>query len=147
MSLLPPARVELPAELQQDLLRAARAALPREFVAALGGRRGPDGWHLDAKLPLPNVANAADRFEVPPAAFAAAEAELRQRQLVWLGFVHSHPDGSAAPSGVDHDQLWWHCLQCIVSVPRSGGGRLECHWCDAAGCRTLPLTRPAAVAP
>ncbi|MCU0863284.1 MAG: Mov34/MPN/PAD-1 family protein [Planctomycetes bacterium] len=147
MSLLPPARVELPAELQQDLLRAARAALPREFVAALGGHRGADGWRLEAMLPLPNVAIAADRFEVPPAAFAAAEAELRRRQLTWLGFVHSHPDGSATPSGVDHAQLWWHCLQCIVSVPRGVGGRLLCHWRDAAGFHALPLVQPSAVAP
>jgi proteasome lid subunit RPN8/RPN11 len=139
MPLLPPPQVRLSTALGEGLQAAALAARPREFVAALGGRIDRAAWCIEAVVPLPNVAVAADRFAVPASAFAAAEAELRRRGLAWLGFVHSHVDGSTAPSRIDREQLWRHCLQLIVGAGAAARGGMRCHWSDGPEFGSLPL--------
>lgn len=110
-------RVTIDQAAHQRLLELARAALPREFVAALGGALRDGEATVDEVLPLPNVAADDDTFAVDPLAFARAEHELARRGHRWLGFVHSHPRGAAAPSSRDREQLWPHCLQ-LIAAPR-----------------------------
>lgn len=60
-----------------------------------------------------------DRFELDPADFVAADAAARDAGLEIVGVYHSHPDGPATPSEIDHavaEPGWAHL---IVSV----GGR------------------------
>ncbi len=110
------------------LLRAARAAAPRECTAVLGGDRAS----VTDVVTVPNVAAAADRFEVAPADFLAAERELARRGRAFVGFAHSHPGGACAPSTRDRETLWPDCVQLIT---------------DGADVRAFRLGRDGAVHP
>lgn len=134
-----PTAVLLAAEAKAAIAAAAAAALPREFVALLAGRRTPAVWFVDCVAPLPNVARSADRFVVPPAAFAAAEAEVRAQQHTWLGFVHGHPRGDASPSLADRRHLWRDCLQLIVAGDGRAPGASRAFWLHGEAVEPLPL--------
>lgn len=139
------AAVELDPAVAQAIAAAMAAAWPREFVALLGGPGGGTG-PVTTIVPVPNAAAGDDAFVVRPADFAAGEHRLRAAGAAWLGFVHSHPHGAAAPSRADHAALWRDCLQLIAA----GDGRTRCdlrayRWA-AAGCVTLPM-RTAGLAP
>lgn len=122
--------VSLSPELAHRLRRLAVAAAPREFVALLAGpanRVDAPAIRVDAPatrgalvvdhvLPIANATTERDRFEVDAAAFAAAEAALRDQGRSWLGFVHSHPVGRATLSAIDRQQLWPHCLQLVLGL-------------------------------
>ncbi|MGC6486198.1 MAG: Mov34/MPN/PAD-1 family protein [Planctomycetota bacterium] len=112
---------------RSELLRAVAACRPRELVAVLGGRCAGRAASVTAFVEVPNVAPADDSFAVEPAAFAAAERSLRRAGCAFVGFVHSHPNGSAAPSERDRAELWPCCLQLIAA-----GGDLRAYWLDEA---------------
>ena len=112
--------VSVPPELLRALLAAARAELPREWIAALGGRVHAGRVRLERFEPLRTVAASAHHFVVDPVAFVQQEHALRRAGSSWLGFVHSHPHGGLAPSLADREASWRDCLQCILS-PRGGG--------------------------
>jgi desampylase len=131
--------VELPPALAQHLRRWATAAAPRECIAALGGQPPGDTWRVATFWPLPNTAPGHDRFEVAPAAFAAAVAGLAAAGNQWLGFVHSHPNGRAEPSATDRAELWRGCLQLIVASDRIAA---FCLHQQHAGVRTESLPLP-----
>ncbi|MFK7742795.1 MAG: Mov34/MPN/PAD-1 family protein [Planctomycetota bacterium] len=132
-----------------QLAELAATAAPREFVALLGGRRvggaasdspdppdspdspdsphgpdgprGPDGFdEATAVRTLTRQGGGRDSFVVDPIAFAQAEAELRDQGLEFVGFVHSHPGGVAAPSARDHLELWPGVVQLIVGCTTQG---------------------------
>ena len=138
--------LRISAAVRRAIARAVAAAHPREMVGAVAGASADDGAIITAFEPLPNVAGGEDRFGVDPLAFAAVEAGLRDRGHALLGFVHSHPDGSAEPSATDRRELWRDCLQLIVSADDrlrafrlDGDGVHELAWIDADDDR-----RPAA---
>tara|TARA_R110002072_G_scaffold228234_3_gene385033 strand:- start:1680 stop:2096 length:417 start_codon:yes stop_codon:yes gene_type:complete len=97
-----------------ELLRAARAEAPREFAAVLGGRVCDGSADVRRVLRLPNRADDHTSFEVDAVAFARCEHELRKTGDTFLGFAHSHPNGSTAPSVRDREQLWTDCVQVIT---------------------------------
>lgn len=98
-----------------DRVRAlAVAAAPREFVAVLGGRDDGRTFHVDDLTPLAGACCDDDAFTASPVAFVRAEGELRAAGHAFVGFVHSHPGGSAALSLRDRQQLWPTCLQLVV---------------------------------
>lgn len=132
--------VSLSPELLHRLRRLAVAVAPREFVALLAGpanRVDTPATRVDAPadrveapatrealvvdhvLPIANATTERDRFEVDAAAFAAAEAALRDQGRSWLGFVHSHPIGRATLSAIDRQRLWPHCLQLVLGLAAS----------------------------
>lgn len=69
------------------------------------------------------------RYVIEPRAMLKAQREARHRQLVILGFYHSHPDSRAIPSECDREYAWaiysyilvevaqWHCRQPAQLVP------------------------------
>jgi proteasome lid subunit RPN8/RPN11 len=120
------------------LRRALHAAAPREFVGLLGGSSDGAKWTVDAFLPLPNAARGVDAFAVAPAAFAAAEAELRAQGRRWLGFAHGHPTAPAVPSQRDVAAFWPGCLQAIVG-PCDPGAALRCYWRDGTAVREVAV--------
>lgn len=120
-------------QVQGALLRAASAAAPRECAVLLGGERREHATWITDLVELPNVARGDDAFEVPPAAFARAEQQLAARGAPFVGFAHSHPRGSCAPSLRDREQLWTGCVQLITD-----GRRIEAFWLTA-GCAVRPL--------
>lgn len=138
-----PEAIVLAVEARTAIAEAAAAAWPHEFVGLLAGHSTPAGWFVDRVAPLPDAARGADRFLVQPAAFAAAEAELRAQRRTWLGFVHSHPRGDASPSLADRGHLWRDCLQLIVAGDGRGPGALRAFWLSGDRVEPLPLQEQA----
>ena len=140
---VPPDSVLLPANVAAAIAAAARTAAPREFVALLAGHLAAAGGTaaVQALHELPNVATGDDTYDVPAAAFAAAEARARADSQTFLGFVHSHPHGLPVPSAHDRSAWWRHCVQLIVggSAIANGAVALRAYWLDAAGMQELPL--------
>lgn len=134
-------RVSLSPGLPHRLRSLATAAAPREFVALLAGPATSGAWFADHVQPLANTAAAPDRFEVEAAAFAAAEAALRDQGRRWLGFVHSHPSGRAALSASDRQRLWPHCLQLVIGLgdPSAEGTWLRAFRGDGIAWHELPI--------
>ena len=56
------------------------------------------------------------RFELAPEDFLAAERRARADGLEVVGFWHSHPASSAAPSAVDRAASWNGYSYLIVSL-------------------------------
>lgn len=137
-----PREVRLGCAVQRAIDGAARAAWPGEFAAALGGQCDDGIARIDRLRPFPG-AGAADTFAVPPAVFAAAEAELRAAGATWLGFVHSHPGGSAAPSLADRETLWRDCVQLVVGGAAPDRLQTAAFWLDGDTCAPLPISVPA----
>jgi proteasome lid subunit RPN8/RPN11 len=133
-----PETAHFPEAVVAALRHALHAAAPREFLGVLGGSGDGATWTVDAFLPLPNAARGADAFEVVPAAFAAAEAQLRAQGRRWLGFAHGHPTAPAVPSLRDVAAFWPGCLQAIVG-PCDPGAVVRCYWRDGAAVREVAV--------
>jgi proteasome lid subunit RPN8/RPN11 len=111
----------------------AENRFPGEACGVLGGTSTGATAAIIAFIPLPNRDPRPDRFAVEAVDFATAEAALRGRGLVWLGFAHSHPTGDALPSPADLALLWRCCLQVIVPVRAGVAGEALGHWFDREG--------------
>lgn len=166
-----PAAVHLPDEVAATLRAAAQRAAPREFVAllagdelagdTLAGERADAGRSSAVAVvrschALPNNATDDAHYEVTAATFAEAEARARADGQRFLGFVHSHPHGSAQPSPTDRAHWWRQCLQLVLGrcdrdvdggldggqVDGNGsgdGGDLRAFWCERSDTFELPL--------
>jgi proteasome lid subunit RPN8/RPN11 len=75
----------------------AQEARPAECCGLLLGR---DTTIAEA-VRTPNASDDPNRFEIEPEAHIVARREARQRGLAVLGFYHSHPHSSPAPSMTD----------------------------------------------
>ncbi len=141
-----PRLVVLAADIDEALTRATAVAFPHEMVGLLAGHREERTLHVERFVRLTDAACGADHFTVPPAAFAAAEAAIRRTGGTWLGFVHSHPHGTASLSTRDRSDLWRGCLQLIVAPLRHGSLQIAAFWLEHDRKDTLPLTRALAAA-
>lgn len=126
---------------QRAIERQALGAWPGEMVAALGGRRTGAALVIERIVPFAG-AGGDGGFAVPPAEFLAAEARLQHLGARWLGFVHSHPGGAAAPSARDRHELWRGCVQLIVGGARRDRLQTGAFWLDGDACTPLRLTVP-----
>jgi proteasome lid subunit RPN8/RPN11 len=126
------------------LERAAAQAAPREMVGLLAGTGG--AFAVERFVPVVGATCTEDRFTMPAAVFAAAEAACRARGERWLGFAHSHPRGSTALSATDRASLWRDCLQLVVvpgtAVP-DGTTQLGAYWLTKDRVDTLAIVRAA----
>jgi proteasome lid subunit RPN8/RPN11 len=102
----------LPAALETEIARQARAAFPRECCGLIAGARVGDDFHATRIHPGRNLAQAPDRFEIDPMDHIAAVKSARTRGATIIGCYHSHPNGEARPSRHDRscagedDFLW-----------------------------------------
>jgi len=135
-------RLHLPEAAQRSISAAARAASPREMIGLLAGARSDGDLCVRRFAELPNRAIAQHRFVVEPAEFAAREARLRAAGLAFLGFVHSHPCGTATISDIDRRQLWPHCLQLVVGLDRQLRTTMAAFWLDQRGTQTVTTIDP-----
>ncbi len=102
-------------EAEALLLQAARTTAPREIAAVLGGSVIGTSAHVRRVMMLPNNAIVGETsFAVDGVEFSRCEHELRNSGDTFLGFAHSHPVGSTAPSIRDREQLWTECVQMIT---------------------------------
>lgn len=136
---MPPKTVRVAQTTQHAMLAAAAVAWPREMAGLVGGQRVGTGCIVRAFAPLRAAACDAHHFEVPAAEFAATEAALRTAGHPWLGFVHSHPHGTAAPSHKDLAELWHDCLQLVVAVGPGTTAAVGAFWLSSRGAVALPI--------
>ncbi|MBX3464853.1 MAG: Mov34/MPN/PAD-1 family protein [Planctomycetes bacterium] len=140
-----PARVRLAASAWQPIAANTAAAWPREMVAVLGGRREGEAAVVEAIVALTG-AGGTRGFAADPVRFLAAEASLRAAGWAWLGFVHSHPGGTAAPSALDRATLWRGCIQLVVGGVDPTRLQVGAYWLDESVPHPLPLAGAAGAA-
>lgn len=92
--------VEMAVADRSRLVSMARAGLPGEMCALLGGQPGPPirVMHIIA---VRNVAASSNRFILDGAEMLAAEDEIEAAGLEVVGLAHSHPASHAEPSQID----------------------------------------------
>jgi [CysO sulfur-carrier protein]-S-L-cysteine hydrolase len=108
----------LPAELLQQVIDAARAALPNECVGLLiGSRLAADGGSPERYVDLDNTARSPYRYEIDAGVQARLLAQLEQDgELIW-GIVHSHVASPAVLSAADvRHALYPDSLYVICSL-------------------------------
>lgn len=104
----------------ERLRQEAALRYPEECCGLLVGVEGSPA-RVTRVIPSQNVhPDPSRRFTLDPATHLRAELEARGSGLAVLGFYHSHPDGSASPSGVDAEEAHAGSCHWILSVP---GGR------------------------
>jgi len=121
------ATLRLPANLRTQLAEWVRAGYPCETCGLLVGRGG-DGAREVERVTLAcnlNFARAADRYELDPENFLAADGEARAAGLDIVGVWHSHPDHPARPSETDRAAAWSSWSYVILSVGREGVGEMR----------------------
>jgi proteasome lid subunit RPN8/RPN11 len=105
-------RLSLPEALRDRIVRAARAASPRECCGLIEGVRDGDVARVMALHPARNLAPGADRFEIDPQDQFDAIRAARAKGRAIIGCYHSHPGGKPQPSATDlagageEDFLW-----------------------------------------
>ena len=91
---------------------------PHEACGLFLGRRAgaEDAVTQVAHVPNLNTERAADRYELDPRGWMAAEKAAAARGERILGVYHSHPDHPARPSQTDLENAWPNFVYVIVSV-------------------------------
>lgn len=115
------------------IVRAARAAYPRECCGLLLGRSSGKDVQVDEAIASANLASAdrADRFEIDPALLLRLQRELRGTGQAVIGLYHSHPDGHARPSPADRALAWQPNWVWLIMAVRDGGAGVEGGECAA----------------
>ena len=98
-------------------------AYPEEGCGVLLGREAGETREVERVLPFENRREDSrhHRYLIAPEQVLTAELEGRESGLEVVGFFHSHPDHSAAPSAFDLEHAWPYYSYVIVSVE---GGRV-----------------------
>jgi proteasome lid subunit RPN8/RPN11 len=133
-----PCSVKLPHRIVAGLRRHAVATLPAECCGALVGLSEPRQLEVRAAIPLLNEERAVDRYSIDARVVLHLERQAAAAGVRLLGFYHSHPLGSAAPSPVDVEFACPGFLYLIIQ-PHHGslrGWRLRD---DRLGFTELPL--------
>ena len=93
---------------------------PEEGCGVLLGREVGDVRVVERVAPLVNrhPDSRHNRYLIAPENVLEAEREAREAGLDVVGFFHSHPDHSAAPSAFDLKNAWPYYVYLIVSVER-----------------------------
>jgi desampylase len=114
--------VKVPPRIVAGLRRHAAATLPGECCGALVGQSGPRHLDVRAAIPLVNDEPTADRYSIDARIVLRLERQADIAGVRLLGFYHSHPGGSAAPSQVDIEFACAGYLYLIVQ-PHDGSLR------------------------
>jgi proteasome lid subunit RPN8/RPN11 len=109
---------------ERQLVAWTRDALPAEACGLLLGRGSEGGLAIERVVLARNATTepAADRYEVHPEDFVAADAAARELGLEVVGAWHSHPSSRARPSSTDRERAWDDFVYAIVGLvdPSSG---------------------------
>lgn len=119
--------LHLSPELQTEIRTAAIAGYPFEVCGLLLGAASDDETRVTSLHPARNIRRdrPADRFELDPRDYLAAEDVARRRALAVVGVWHSHPDHPARPSETDREFAWPGWSYPIVSVTAGGVSELR----------------------
>ena len=119
--------LQLSQELRASIEQFARAGYPRETCGLILGRQNggcAEATRIFSARNL-NRERAADRYELDPQHFLAADAEARDAGLEIVGIWHSHPDHPARPSATDLESAWEGWSYVIISVAPDGARELR----------------------
>ncbi|MBW4497766.1 MAG: M67 family metallopeptidase [Oscillatoria princeps RMCB-10] len=134
--------IKLHPEHLQTIRAHAESTYPEECCGLLLGAISGDEKTVVEVWPAPNAwtAETAEelsaeasltkerRYVIEPRAMLEAQREARNRQLVILGFYHSHPDSRAIPSECDREYAWAIYSYIIVGVRQGIAGEIG-SWC------------------
>jgi len=116
------------------------AHYPHEACGLFVGRRGDDDVVTEAPaIPNLNTERAADRYELDPRGWMAAEKAARIRGEAVLGVYHSHPDHPARPSQTDLDRAWPDLIYMIVAIRGGKAAEWTCWVLNEAAKRFDPV--------
>jgi proteasome lid subunit RPN8/RPN11 len=127
----PPTSARLPAALRDDIVAAARAALPNEAVGLLVGDGEPSRY-----VAMVNAAASPYRYAIDPAEQLRVWTELEDAgESVWA-IVHSHIASAAEPSLTDVELAYFpESLYLICSLAASEQP-VMCAWSIVDGAAT-----------
>lgn len=114
--------LSLPRARLAELEAWVSSGYPHETCGVLIGNASGVGFTVArvAQAKNLNTERAADRFELDPDDFFAADQAARADGLEVVGIWHSHPDHPAAPSQTDLDAAWDGYSYVILSVSKRG---------------------------
>jgi proteasome lid subunit RPN8/RPN11 len=112
----------IPETLHEELVQWVSAGYPFEICGLLVGRKSGSQCEVVRVTQARNLnlERAADRYELDPKDFLAADIAARSTGLDIVGVWHSHPDHPACPSETDHAAAWPEWFYVILSVTRDG---------------------------
>lgn len=90
-------------------------------------------------IPNLNTERAADRYELDPRGWMAAEKAARARGEIVLGVYHSHPDHPARPSQTDLDRAWPELVYMIVAIRGGKAAEWTCWILNESAKRFDPV--------
>jgi proteasome lid subunit RPN8/RPN11 len=106
--------IHLAPRIQESLIQAGQQAYPLEACGfLLGARQGQD---LDIRALIPGSAKSLNGYSLTAEELWAAERKAFKASLTVLGFYHSHPDGEAQPSELDHAEALPGYLYAIIAI-------------------------------
>ncbi len=108
----------LPPGVHAELEVLVRAGYPDETCGLLLGQYVAGICRVLSQHPAHNLnrERAADRFELDPLDFLAAERAAEAAGIQVVGVWHSHPDHPARPSEIDRALAWPGWSYVILSV-------------------------------
>ena len=135
-------------ELRAQILREAKAALPRECCGLIEGVRDGAVVRATALHPARNLSVEADRFEIDPADHFAALRAARAGSHEIVGCYHSHPNGKPAPSPRDAEGAAERCFVWLIAAQApSGDAVLKAYVFDGEAFLAVSLTERASLDP
>lgn len=117
-----PTRLHFPAALRAEVAEWVRSGYPRETCGLLIGRAGGERIEVERVVRVKNLNRdrAADRYQVDPDDWVAADGAARRDGLEIVGIWHSHPDCPSRPSTTDLEGAWEGYSYLIVGVTAEG---------------------------
>lgn len=105
-------------ELLDGILRDATDAYPEECCGLLIGARRDDRIDVGRTRPARNCHphDRRRRYEIDPQFAFDAFRQAHADGWSVVGFYHSHPDGTTAPSQTDRDESWHDMIYLIIGV-------------------------------
>jgi proteasome lid subunit RPN8/RPN11 len=132
--------VTLPAALQDQIAREARAAFPGECCGLIEGLRSADHFQATRLHPSRNRSDANDRFALDAADHVAAQIAARINGHALIGCYHSHPNGKPEPSSRDHEGASEEGFLWLIAATDGEEYRLACFVYREPGFEDVPMS-------
>ena len=94
-------RIELPPNLYNEILEAAKNVFPEEACGLIAGLEENDVRVIKKGYVLENIDHSNEHFTMAPKDQLAAVKDMRANGLKPLGNFHSHPESPSRPSEED----------------------------------------------
>ena len=88
-------------DLYNELVKYAKAHLPKESCGLIAGTADDKGRHISRIYYLDNIDDSEDHFTLDPKDQLRAVKDMRANGLTPLGNWHSHPESPSRPSVED----------------------------------------------